>query len=335
MRIALIFPYSIGPMRGNIITVRRIARFLRQSGVEILDLAVDVLSVSEMGRRIEEFQPDLIHCFHALYCGSIARSLAERFNLPYVITITGSDIYDPLLRTHPETTHAITAAQAVVCFHTRDAEMLTRYFPRLCGTVAVVPQGVEPLPVHPGDTFGLSDNAFVVLLPAALRPVKRVEFPLHALPRLIQSIPEIQLIIAGGILDQDYAAKIRTILCDAPFAVWLGEIPHEKMGSLYRRADLVLNCSYSESMPNSLMEAMALGRPVVAADIPGNRSLIRNGETGWLYDGEEDFRNLVIQLQGDVALRERTGCHARRFISENFSPQAEAERYLVLYEGVV
>jgi glycosyltransferase involved in cell wall biosynthesis len=335
MRIALIFPYSIGPMRGNIITVRRIARFLCQSGVEILNLAVDVLSVSEMGRRIEEFQPDLIHCFHALYCGSITRSLAERFNLPYVITITGSDIHDPLLRNHPETTHAITAAQAVVCFHNHDAEMLGRYFPRLGGTVAVVPQGVEPLPVNSGATFGLSDTAFVVLLPAALRPVKRVEFPLRVLPQLVHSIPEIHLIIAGGILDQDYAATIRTILCDAPFAAWLGEIPHELMGSLYSRADLVLNCSYSESMPNTLMEAMALGRPVVAANIPGNQSLVRDGETGWLYDGAVDFRNIVIQLRGDASSREKAGCNAQRFILENFSPHVEAERYLALYQGVV
>jgi L-malate glycosyltransferase len=335
MRVALISPYSHGPIRGNIVTVQRIAHFLDQAGVATVTLAVDTFSISEMQERLSEFKPDVIHGFHAHYCGVISRRLAENMHIPYVITITGSDLHDTLMRNHPDTVSAIEAAQAIVCFHTSDADRLAEFFPGLRGKVAVVPQGVETLPIIEGDNSGFNRESFVLLLPAALRPVKRVELPIKWLSQLALSDQTLQLVIAGGVIDNDYAASIRTMLSSAPFATWLGEVPHERMGDLYERADLVLNCSQSESMPNGLMEAMAIGRPVLAANIPGNRSLVKNGKNGWLYDGKEDFRRLVLKLMEDTFLREETGRRAKEYIKTNFSPQLETKRYLSLYRTLV
>jgi glycosyltransferase involved in cell wall biosynthesis len=334
MRIALIAPYSRGPARGNITTVQRIARFLGQAGASTLVLAADCLSVDEMEQHLTEFCPDLIHGFHARYCGAITHHLAERRKVPYVITITGSDIYDSQLDEHPETEKGIRSAQAMVCFDDRDAVMLAEWFPHTGGRIAVVPQGVEPLQVIKGERFGLADDAFVLLLPAALRPVKRVEFSLQALAPLMGRFPSLRLVIAGGVIDQDYAATIRDMLCDAPFATWLGEVPHEQMGNLYQRADLVINCSRSESMPNSILEAMALGRPVLVADIPGNRSLVSHEQTGWLYGSEFDFRELVARLAGDVALRAECGRRAREHVLAHHSPALEAGRLMALYRSL-
>ncbi|MDD2582745.1 MAG: glycosyltransferase, partial [Desulfuromonadaceae bacterium] len=299
MRIAIISPYSIGPIRGNITTVKRISRFLTRAGVELLVLPADVLSPAEMEHRLTFFAPQLIHAFHASYCGGIARLLAERFNLPFIITITGSDLHDPLLRNHQDTVRAITAAQATACFDGNEAAELAGYFPQVADRVVVVPQGVEALHVAAADSFGLADDAFVLLLPAAIRPVKQIEFPLQALARLATKIPAIRLVIAGGIIDQDYAATIRSLLCDAWYATWLGEIPLKRMGVLYARADVVLNCSRFESMPNTLLEAMAMGRPVLAADIQGNRTLVRHGDTGLLYRDTDSFTESVVRLAGD------------------------------------
>ncbi|MEI6208454.1 MAG: glycosyltransferase [Desulfuromonadales bacterium] len=335
MRIALISPYSRGPVRGNIITVRRIARFLDSAGVATIDLAADDCSISEMQWRLAEFKPDLIHGFHARHCGAIAKQLAEQLHIPYLITITGSDLHDSLQRNHPDTVSAIVKAHVIVCFHTSDAGRLTGFFPGLRGKIVVVPQGVEPLPLDQSDSFGFDHESFVLLLPAALRPVKCVEFPIRSLSELLLRDQTLQLVIAGGVIDMDYAASIRTMLNDTPVATWLGEVPHERMGSLYGRADLVLNCSRSESMPNSLMEAMAIGRPVLAADIPGNRSLVQNGKNGWLYDGEADFRRLVVQISENEIAREEVGRHAKEYMAAHFSPQTEARNYVSLYRKLL
>ena len=335
MRIALISPYSRGPVRGNIVTVQRISSFLDQEDATTVTLAVDNLSVNEMKDRLAEFKPDLIHGFHAHYCGSITRELAEYLQIPYAITITGSDLHDSSLRNHPETGRTIETAHAIVCFHRDDAEKLTEFFPSLQKNVSVIPQGVEALPIGEGDCFDFDRESFVLLLPAALRPVKRIEYAVQSLSHLVPGVTKLQLVIAGGVIDADYAESIRKMVSTAPFATWLGEVPHERMGNLYQRADLVLNCSQSESMPNSLMEAMLLGRPVLAANIPGNRSLVQNGKTGWLYDSEADFRRLVMQISENAALREEVGCNAKTYMMEYFSPQLEAKRYLALYRKMV
>lgn len=335
MRIALIAPYSSAPMRGNIVTVQRIAQFMNQADVATVILAVDNLSITAMQRELEEFKPDLIHGFHAHYSGAAARTLSEQLQIPYLLTITGSDLQESRLRNHPDTLSAIEAAEVIVCFHDSDAHRLTGFFPGLHSKVAVVPQGVEQLPTAEGADFDIDPEAFVLLLPAALRPVKNVEFPIESLSRLVPGDQKLQLVIAGGEIDQDYAALIHTMVNDSTFASWPGEVPHELMGSLYERADLVLNCSHSESMPNSLMEAMAIGRPVLASDIPGNRSLIQNGINGLLYDGEEDFLNQVMRIRENEILREKLGRNAKEYIRTKFSPQQETESYMSIYRKLI
>jgi len=83
------------------------------------------------------------------------------------------------------------------------------------------------------------------------------------------------------------------------------------------------------------MEAMAIGRPVLAVDIPGNRSLILNGINGLLYDGEEDFRNKVMQIRENETLREKLGRNAKEYIRTNFSPQQETESYMSIYRKLI
>lgn len=335
MRIAIISPYSTGPIRGNIVTVNRISTFLRRAGVELLVLPADTLSAEEMELQLNFFAPQLIHAFHARYCGGIARHLASRLNLPLAITITGSDLHDPSLRNHTDTVLALEAAKGIVCFNAGEAQELSAYFPLIANQVTVISQGVERLTVTAANSFGFTDNELVVLLPAAARAVKQIEFPLRALAPLLPRLPAIRLAIAGGIIDHDYAASIRDMLREAPYAVWLGEVLREQMGALFARADVVLNCSRFESMPNSLLEAMALGRTVLAVDIPGNRTLVRDGDTGLLYRDSDSFSTAIIRLAEDAELRTALGRRAMEFIREGFSPENEAKEYIRLYRSLI
>jgi glycosyltransferase involved in cell wall biosynthesis len=335
MRIALISPFSRGPLRGNITTVNRISVYLRQAGVDLLVLPVDALSFSEMEQRLVAFSPDLIHGFHACYGGCRAMHLAEGLDVPFIITITGSDLHDPLLRNHPETVRAIKNARTIVCFDGSEAEKLAGHIPKLSGRVTVIAQGVERLPVAADENFGIPEDDFVLLLPSAIRPVKQIEFPVHALTLMTGRHKNIRLVIAGGVINQVYAETIRSLLGSNPSVTWLGEIPRELMGALYSRADVVLNCSRFESMPNSLMEAMALERPVLAADISGNRTLVRPGVTGLLYHDQSTFSESVFNLMGDRILRKNLGKRAGEYMRAFFSPRNEAAGYMRLYRSLM
>jgi L-malate glycosyltransferase len=331
MRIAIISPYSCGPMRGNIITVRRITSSLGAAGIETIILPADSMSVAEMGCSLRSFVPDIIHAFHAGYCGEMACTLAEGFGIPCVTTITGSDINEPLFRERAGIHHSMAMATAIVCFDESAAAQVTGLFPETTGRTIVIHQGVVPLPVNQNADSAFPEDAFILLLPAALRPVKNIEFPLRALAPLVRENSKLLLVIAGGVIDQEYADTVREILVAAPFASWIGEVGYGQMGTLYARADVVLNCSHNEGMSNSLLEAMLLARPVLAADIPGNRALVHNNETGWLYRDESEFRTIVARLMGDAVLRAEVGKRAGEFVHSNFSPQIEADSYIELY----
>lgn len=331
MHIAIISPYSLGPVRGNLITVNRIAEHLELLGINTDILPLDVITRDRLALRLDEVRPDLILAFHALLCGEVACQEAERLGVPCVITTTGGDINDPLFGSYPRTVYAINAARHVVCFDDAGAALVLQAFPGVASRLTTIPQGVVCMPLAGRVDSRIPDGAFVALLPAAIRPVKNIEEPLHALAGLARAYRNFRLIIAGGVLDNDYAIRVQELLSAAPFAVWLGEIPHECMGDLYARADLVLNCSHNEGMPNSLLEAMAHGRPVVAADIPGNRSLVRDNETGWLYSGGRALAGIIEVLMNDPARRAEAGKRAKEYVAQHFSPNQEAERYRELF----
>jgi glycosyltransferase involved in cell wall biosynthesis len=293
------------------------------------------MSIADMEYHLRSFAPDIIHAFHAGYCGETACTLAEGFGIPFAITITGSDINEPLFRERVGIHHSMAMAAGIVCFDELAAAQVAGLFPEITGRIIVIHQGVVPLPVVQDAGCAFPEDAFILLLPAALRPVKNIEFPLRALAPLVRKKQNLLLVIAGGVIDQEYADIIQEMLAEAPFASWLGEVPHEQMGALYARADAVLNCSHNEGMSNSLLEAMALARPVLAADIPGNRALVHDNETGWLYRDEAELRTIVTRLMGDAALRAEVGVRAGEFVQSHFSPRIEAARYIELYTALL
>jgi glycosyltransferase involved in cell wall biosynthesis len=105
------------------------------------------------------------------------------------------------------------------------------------------------------------------------------------------------------------------------------------MGQQYVTADLVLNSSKFEGgMANVLLEAMIMAKPVLARDIPGNRSLILHGKTGWLFEDGDTLRQLILALAQQPDQREQVGRAAQRFVTEQYSPSQEALTLIKLYK---
>lgn len=334
MHIALFCPFTQGPTRGNITSVQRIARHLQLSGNQVDLIPLDAPDRSLCLQRLIAAPPDLLHAFHAFHAGPITRSMAHTLGVPYLITLTGSDLFDPALRDHPETLLALNDATSITCFDHLVAELATQTFPRVAGKLVVIPQGVEPfvVPVAAERTA----VSFCILLPAALRPVKGIDYAITHLAPLAAERPELRLWIAGGSLDDTYTEAIERQAAGLPWVKLLGEIPHQEMGTLYAVADLVLNSSQFEGgMANALLEAMAMAKPVLARDVPGNRSLIHHGRTGWLYRDGSDLCNQTRQLMDDPALRDTVARQARQHVLTQYSPQQEADLLIRLYHSLL
>lgn len=329
-KVALITPYSFPENRGNAVTVRRVERNLRAVGANVELFGLDLITSDEIVDRISAGNFDICHAFHAFDGGTVARLAAIKTHIPFIITLTGSDLHEAMFDDRREKViESLRDADAVVAFHDSVRERLLFEMPKLTNKTVIIPQGVE---IPPDSVPKPAGQEFVFLLPAGLRPVKDVLFPLEPLSQLSRKGLSIRLIISGPALDDDYASLVMRHLKDYPFASYAGAVDHQTMNMMYQRADAVINSSLFEGgMANSLLEAMAFNRPVLASNIEGNRSLVKDGVNGLVYDDTEDFMKKAGMLIRDSQLHLKLVATAFRKVVAEHDPKQEALRYLEIY----
>jgi len=120
-------------------------------------------------------------------------------------------------------------------------------------------------------------------------------------------------------------------------AHYLGELADDRAINLvYASADVVVVPSVQDNLPNTAMEALAAGAPVVAFDVGGNPDMIEHEVNGFLappFDAGELARGLVRTLEDPTRWRAMSAA-ARAKIEREFEISAIARRYLSLYEEV-
>jgi glycosyltransferase involved in cell wall biosynthesis len=109
---------------------------------------------------------------------------------------------------------------------------------------------------------------------------------------------------------------------------YLGEA-HDVRGFI-GNADCVVLPSYREGVPRTLMEASAMGRPIVATDVPGCREVVENGVTGFLCE-VKSADSLAQQLErfllSSYTARAEMGVAGRAKVAREFDENAVVERY--------
>ena len=101
-----------------------------------------------------------------------------------------------------------------------------------------------------------------------------------------------------------------------------------RMGGL----DVFVHYSRWDGLPNVVLEAMALGLPVVASDIPGNRDAVIHGETGFLARSEVELLEYCLRLADDRDLRRRLGSAGRERVLREFDRTRALARLQELYQ---
>jgi len=105
---------------------------------------------------------------------------------------------------------------------------------------------------------------------------------IRALALLRQRVPGARLTIAGSGPERSSLEALVRELGLGNVVAFPGRLEIEAMARLYRSADLMLNPSLVDNMPNSLLEALASGIPVVSTDVGGIRFLVDDGNTALL-----------------------------------------------------
>jgi glycosyltransferase involved in cell wall biosynthesis len=337
-RLALLTPFAFPSVRGNAVTVARIARGLAEQGVDARVWDLSVTSEATIATGVEAYRPALIHAFHAFRSGPLALRLARRTAAALVVTLTGTDVNHDLFDPDraPVVRRVLEEATLLSVFHPSIGERIARAVPDLGSRLVTVPQAVSFEKVEPFDLqsrWALPSPRVLFLVPAGVRGVKNPRRPLGVLERLAASYPELRLLYCGPLLDPVEGDALLRALEGRSWARHIGTLPHTQMASLLMQTDVVLNCSISEGgMANSVMEALSLGRAVLASDIEGNRSLVQHGVTGLLFGDDAELEAGAEALIRDPGLRARLGRAGRGLVEARYPPVREIEGYLDVYQ---
>jgi glycosyltransferase involved in cell wall biosynthesis len=269
--------------------------------------------------------------FFTLPSGLVARWLNSRLNLPYLVSLRGSDVpgHDRTL----DRMHALTRPirRAVL----RRASALVANSDGLAATsraadpfpIEVVPNGVDcsrftPAPVAP------PPGRFRLLFVGRVHREKNLRPVVEAL----RELPQVGLIVAG---DGPQRAELEALAVHQGVAEriqWLGWQGKAALPELYRGAHALINPSLYEGMPNVVLEGMASGLAVIGSDTPGNRSVIADRETGLLFPLGDDraLADCIRGISRDEALRKRLAANGRLSAERNFSWDKSAAHYLEL-----
>ncbi|HEV7276283.1 MAG TPA: glycosyltransferase family 4 protein [Devosiaceae bacterium] len=112
---------------------------------------------------------------------------------------------------------------------------------------------------------------------------------------------------------------------------WFGHV--EDVREVWRSAHIGLLPSLREGLPKSLLEAAACGRPLVAADVPGSREIVRQGLTGLLVPPGDvaAWAEALLALANNPGLRRRYGLAARQLVERELSATRVGEQTLAIY----
>jgi glycosyltransferase involved in cell wall biosynthesis len=164
-----------------------------------------------------------------------------------------------------------------------------------------------------------------------VRPVKGNRRAVEWFRDVVSQEGRARLVLLGHELDRDEGRALRALLATTQWAWWLGAIAPEEMGGAYAAADAVINVSDYEGQSNALLEALALGRPVVAHDVPGNHEWLRDGEQALLFKERGDFVPKVLSALRREPAALAVAARGPAWIAQHHAPEREIEQVEALY----
>jgi glycosyltransferase involved in cell wall biosynthesis len=232
------------------------------------------------------------------------------------------------------------ALDAVVVPSTAMRETLERY--GVATRIEIVPTGI-PLPEFSGGDgarfrarHGIPPSRPVLAYVGRVAFEKNIGFLLRALARVRERVPEALLVVCGE------GPALATLKREAA-ALALGESVRfvgyldraTELRDCYRAADSLVFASRTETQGLVLLEAMALGIPVVSTAVMGTRDVVGPGRGALVAaDDERDFAAQVVRLLGDPALRARLAEEGPAY-ARTWSAPALAQRMEAFYRAVL
>lgn len=299
--------------------------------------------LAALRREIREYRPDIVQVNGArtLKYGAVARMLGgdEGWRLIYR-NIGAPGEWTRGARRQLAYRWIMARMDGMVALTTENARRLRANW-HYTGPMRAIANGVDIGALTPAvpraelrRRMDVAIDAPVVLFAGSLTPEKAVDRLLRVFADVQKRLPAARLWIAGdGALREDLERLARDLEIDDAVR-FLGTVAD--IGSYMAAADVFALVSSTEGIPGTLLEAGALGVPVVATDVGGVSTCVQDGETGFLRApaDEAGLAAAIVQLLSDRDLRTRMGSAARARMEREFAIEHIARSYVDFYEEV-
>ena len=207
--------------------------------------------------------------------------------------------------------------------------------------IEVIHNGID-LREYGDPTYGFDPSRPTLAMLAHLVPQKRHEDFIRAAAIVSRRLPAARFVIFGAPYPSEdsraYAESLRQLVAtlDLENIVQFRHVDRERREDLRTVAAFVLP-SIEEGSSNAILEAMAMGKPVIAAQSGGNPELVDEGRTGWLVPAmdPEAIAERMMRLLIAPEMAARFGAAARQRIEAQFDSRQCARKYEALYARVL
>ena len=188
---------------------------------------------------------------------------------------------------------------------------------------------------HKRQEFGLNENDIVCIFVSRLVPVKGHQYLISAIPEVLENVPSAKLVLVGDGELRDELEQ-RALNLGVKDSVIFTGLRHD-VPELLAMSDLFVLSSINEGMGRVLVEAMAVGLPVVATRVGGVPDVVVDGETGILVPSENSkaLASAIVKLLKDENMRQRMGEAGRRRVNPAFGVEAMVRKIESVYEELI
>lgn len=322
--------------------------------------------ILSLQHRIDELvadeKPDILHAHSPALNGIAALRVARRHKLPVVYEVRAfwedaavdhGTSREGGLRyrcTRALETHVLRHVDAVttICEGLRK-DLIARGIP--ASKVTVIPNAVEPAwlqaPSLPAGTvsdlqkrYGLPDAGKLLGFIGSFYAYEGIPLLIEALAYILDQCPDTHLLLVGG---GPQEAEIRNLIVEKGLSgriTLTGRVPHDDIIAFYELLDICVYPRLSMRLtdlvtPLKPLEAMARQRLVIASDVGGHRELIRDGETGFLFEAGDrmELAKVVVKALRSPETWPDVKRNAFKYVSEERTWEKAVARYRNVYAG--
>lgn len=310
------------------------------SAIDIMRVAINVL----------KDEADILHLHGYSYPVMVGGMIAARVRrIPYVVTMAGGEIRDAEARGGKIPKLFLTVlknASLIIAIGDYLKRKTIEFGADADKTISIL-NGIDLkkfdvdlalIKKKRENEFG-NYETLLVLVGGMTCNIKGHDYAIEVLAEVIKDFPKTLLLFAGdGVARKDFEAHAKKlgVFDNVRFLGW---VDNEKIAELLLMSDIYLMCSRSEGFPTVVMEAMAAGLPVVAFRNGGAECIVRDGETGYLVQQDDDkIKNAARKVKlliSDEEKRRNMGNAAKMIAAENFGWDRIIKKYEEIYSNAI